>query len=118
MRSALNCKHVKSVTAWGLLFQGEQVGFVVADYSDAGVVTLTINVWNSEAPLYVGEARHGQAGGGGYDKFSGAFDDAIRAKKQGNKMPMDAEAPDMHGTGKESVRSYLEGKGFKVIEVI
>lgn len=118
MRSAFDCKHVKSVRAWALLYKGKEAGFVVANISDAGVVTLTINVWNSAAPLYVGGARHGHAGGYGYDKFSAAFDDAIRSKKQGNKLAMDANAPDMHGTGEESVSSYLESKGFKVIKVL
>ena len=129
MKSAFECKHVSRTDAWALLYKGFYVGRIVANYSEnpnGSVCTGTIGTWlgrdakkkrDIQPPLYIGgESRTGRAGGYGYDKFSAAFDAALRAK-QGNGQVLDAQAASLNACGHMAVRSYLEKKGFVVLEV-
>lgn len=120
MKSAFECKHVKAVTAWVLFYGWDEVGRVVANFSDGrngSVCTCTVAIW--KGPLYQeGEARTGKAGGSGYDKFSAAFYEAITSTKQGNKMAMNPNAKNLSGCGAAAVESYLVELGYRVIRVL
>ncbi len=115
MRTAFDCKHVKSVHAWALLHpdapNGRGAGRIVADFSDnpAGAVcTATVCVW--AGPLAEMPASTGRAGGYGYCKFSAAVDEALCKAGQ--------DAGDMHGRGGSAIRKWFEARGYQCIEVI
>lgn len=110
MKSAYDLNHVKSVKAWGLLFDGEMAGRIVSNFSDnpnGSVCTSTVGFWGG--PLKDKDLSTGTAGGCGYDKFSASVESAL--SKIGVKT-------DFTGRGAYSVRAMLEGFGYKVIEVI
>jgi hypothetical protein len=127
MKSAYGCTHVKSVTAWALFHDGKHAGNVVANYSDnpnGSNVTCTVNFFSG--PLAFLPSTTGKAGGGGYCKFSAAFDDAItRAVKSGHADTPDDTAnlralkvPELHGRGAATCRQWLESVGYVVASVI
>ena len=127
MKSAYDRSHVKSVTAWALFHDGKHAGNVVANYSDnpnGSVAVCTVNLFSG--PLAFIPSATGQAGGGGYCKFSAAFDDAIsRAVKSGKGDTDDDTAklralkvPELHGRGASACRAWLESCGYVVASVI
>lgn len=111
MKSIYDFSGVKSVAAWALLYAGENAGKVIGHYGNSRV--------NVAAFIYAGPladnrcTKHynGSASGYGYCKFSAAFDAALI--KGGHKPSVD-----LHGSGKETVRAYLESLGYTVLEVI
>lgn len=110
MKSAFEFNHVKSVKAWAVLFDGEEAGRIVANFSDnpnGSVCTSSVGFW--AGPLKGKESSTGRAGGYGYDKFSASVSSAL--SKIGVKNDVD-------GRGAASVRSLLEGLGYQVIEVL
>lgn len=126
MKHIFDLSHVKSVKAWALLRGCEPAGRVIANYSDnpaGSVCTVAVHFWDKaekEAGLVPVDAGkpiekwvkpQGQAGGYGYDKFSAAFADALRRK-------YGLEGLKMSGAGESVVRSWLEEKGFQVVEVL
>lgn len=116
MKSAFECKFVKHVTAWALLFNGEEAGKVVANHSDnpnGSVCTLDLIV--HLGPLKSDERQTGQAAGYGYDKFSGAFSDALGKLFKLQQLP---NPTNLSAVGKNACQTYLEGLGYQVIEVI
>lgn len=125
-RSAFDCAHVKSVSAWALLFPEEsgklgEAGKMVANWSDnpnGSVCTATLAIW--DGPLKDLEKCTGQAGGYGYDKLSAAFVDALqRSNFETLDVSRTAEKPrPMHAAGKEKAKEWLTKLGYMVIEVI
>lgn len=115
-KSAYDYSHVKSVSAWALLFNGEQAGKVVANWSDnpmGSVCTCTITVYAGPGKVWKeGYKSHmtGQAGGCGYDKLSGAFSDALHR--------FGVAHPNLHGAGSEACKAWLRSLGYTVIEVL
>lgn len=110
MKSAYEMNHVKSVKAWAVLFNGEMVGRIVANYSDnpnGSVCTATVGFWGGK--LKDTQSSTGRAAGYGYDKFSAAVSSAL--SKIGVKNDVD-------GRGDSSVKALLENLGYSVIEVI
>jgi hypothetical protein len=115
-RTAFDCSHVKSVTAWALVhpesdMDGGCAGRIVANFSDnpaGSVCTATVHLWRG--PLRMDAGTTGNAGGGGYDKFSAAVGDAL------NRAGIDCG--DLHGAGDGAVRKFLESKGYRTIPVI
>lgn len=132
-------KHVSSVTAIALLWEGKPAGKIVANWSDnpAGSVCTAL-VLIHEGPLasIVGDkfcGSIGKAGGYGYDKLSTAIEDALlRAKwhggydDKGDNLPhkvLSNEgkrvidiAPVMGGTGNQ--REVFERLGYTWVSVI
>jgi hypothetical protein len=108
-RTAYDCRHAKSVLAWGLLHDGKMAGRLVADYSDnpaGSVCTLTLSVW--EGPLKdlpVSTPRTARTGGYGYCKASAAFAHIVGDHK-------------LHSAGMSTVRSWLEDRGYDVVDVL
>lgn len=111
MKYIFDFSGVKSVTAWAFLYDGKEAGKVIGHYGNSRV--------NVAAFIYAGpladnrRTKHynGWASGYGYCKFSAAFDEALR--KGGHKPSVD-----LHGSGKEIVKAYLESLGYTVLEVI
>lgn len=106
MKTAYECKHVKSVRAWGLMFNGEEAGRIVADYSDnpnGAVCTLTFSCWLG--PLANLEKTTEKARGYGYDKFNSCLERIFYVNGMGKEYKHDA-------------RYFLNEKGYKVIQVI
>jgi hypothetical protein len=86
MRSAFDMKHVKSVTAWALLYQGKEAGKIVANWSDnryGSVCTATVVIHDGplNPPDGYGYRGTGAAGGGGYCKFSTAVSQAVNKRE-------------------------------------
>ena len=79
MKTVYDLKHVRSVTALVLLWNGTPAGKVVANYSDnPNGSVCTANVWVFEGPLAERlTLRTGVAGGCGYDKLSAAVYDCL-----------------------------------------
>lgn len=116
-KSVYDCKHVRSVKAWALMFDGKFHGRIAANYSDnpeGSVVTVGVSVWAGPLNNAEGGPMLGKAGGCGYCKFSAAFDAAVRNHCKDNDITM----PHLSGAGESSVRAFLETLGYQVLEVI
>jgi len=115
-RSAFDFSHVKSVTAWALVFKGEYAGKIVANYSDnpnGSVVTATVAVYVGPITDWSEGSSTGAAGGGGYCKFSAAVSDAFhRMEKCPNNLPP------LSGYGEGAIREFLKSLGYEVYAVI
>ena len=112
MRSAYELSHVKSVSAMALTHRGGHAGNIVANWGDSdqgSTCTLTLSIW--AGPLK-GDKATGRAGGGGYDKWSAAFDDAARASHP------EMDIPHLHGCGVNAVIDWLESIKYKCLSVI
>lgn len=109
MKTAYDLNHVKSVKAWALLFNGEEAGRMVANYSDnpaGSVCTATVSAW--KGPLKDRQGMTGKARGYGYGKLSSAVFQALR------KGGIDTK----NGDGSENTRQEFELLGYQVIEVL
>jgi hypothetical protein len=107
MKTAYDLNHVKSVSALALLFNGENAGRMVANYSDnpnGSVCTATVTAW--KGPLKDRQGMTGRAGGYGYDKLSSAVFQALR-KSGIDTIKTDGETCKM-----------FESLGYQVIEVL
>lgn len=116
-KSVYDCKHVRSVKAWALMFDGKFHGRIVANYSDnpeGSVVTVGVSVWSGPLNNAEGGPLLGKAGGYGYCKFSAAFDSAVRKHCKNKEIAI----PPLAGAGESSVRSFLESLGYQVLQVI
>lgn len=111
-RSAFDGKHVKSVSAYVLAYNGEMAGKIVANWSDnpAGSVC-TASVYVYRGPLAELPATTGRAGGYGYCKFSAAVADAL------SRVLVDYPQ-DMHGRGESAVEDWFRQYGYVVYRVI
>ena len=110
MKSAFECKFVKHVTAWALLFNGEEAGKVVANHSDnpnGSVCTLDLIV--HLGPLKSDERTTASAHGFGYNKFHAALETALSRRDQ---------TLDLKNVGAGRGRTFFESLGYQVIEVI
>lgn len=111
-KSIFDYKHVRSVNAWALVHDGNHAGKVVANWSDnpaGSVCTVCVIIWIGTL-CDKGERfdAKGKAGGGGYCKFSAAFESAMR----------DQGCKGVHGAGEREVEKWLESKGYEVFRVI
>lgn len=123
MKSAYDYAHVKSVSAWALLFDGKEAGKIVCNWTDnpngSGCV-MTVSIWRGPINDWTDEsvtALDG-SGAGGYDKFSGAFSRVMRKIAKFGKIPQDVIIPDLHGRGSGAIRRFLENLEYQVFEVI
>ena len=106
-------KNVESVTAWALLdIDGHDVGKVVGQYSESGVVSVSIIVYSEEDGKFSGRVV-GKAGGGGYCKFSAAFADCLHK----NGYPI-AVIANIDSRGKGACVRWLEEEGYQVVKVL
>ena len=109
-------KHVKSVSAVAILYEGKPAGRIIANWSDnpnGSVCTAMVGVWSG--PLGEMPKALGRAGGYGYDKLSAAISIAI------NKViaeDPDKIAPTFEGCGMSVVRNWFEQFGYELFEVI
>jgi len=95
-------KHVKSVSAIAILYEGKPSGRIIANWSDnpnGSVCTAMVGVWSG--PLGEMPKAVGRAGGYGYDKISSA------------KI-----APRFSGCGMTEVRKWFEQFGYELFEII
>ncbi len=119
MKTAFECSHVKSVRAWGLVYQGNVAGAVVANYSDnksGSVATVTINVYYGPIAMWRGhlpDMPTGKCGGAGIDKFAVAFHSALH---QLPNLPKSESERKMNSTSE--IRNFFESHGYIVVEVI
>lgn len=106
-----------NVSAYGLMFAGENVGRVV--FKHGAAVTAYVQLWS--APM-----TKGRAGGGGYDRASAAFD-AAAAKLDAPNADHTKTGARAHAAIVRALRteldghkwsSRLEGEGFEIINVI
>ena len=114
MKYAHDYSHAKSVTAWGLLYQGKEAGKLIANWSDnpAGSVCAA-TVWVSAGPLaewYYSFPKTGRARGYGYDKLSAAVASAFIAA---GVQPRALES-----AGNGQTREEFEAWGYTVIRVL
>ena len=109
MRSAYELSHVKSVSAMALTYGGKHAGNIVANWGDSNTCTLTLSIW--AGPLK-GDKATGRASGGGYDKWSAAFDDAARTSHP------EMDIPHLNGCGVNAVIAWLESIKYKCLSVI
>lgn len=111
-KDAFDGRHVKSVTAWAILHNGEMAGRIVANWSDnpaGSVCTATVHIWGG--PLEYLPAMSGKAGGYGYCKFSAAVYDALN-------RAADVGQISMSGAGESAVSRWLESFGYTTARVI
>lgn len=111
-KDAFDGRHVKSVTAWALMFEGEHAGRIVANWSDnpaGSVCTATVHLWGG--PLEYLPSMSGKAGGYGYCKFSAAVYDALHRASDVGQISMS-------GAGESAVIDWFESFGYKVARVI
>lgn len=118
MKNIFDFQHVKGVRAWAIIHKGEQAGKIVANFSDnpmGSVCTAQVILWTGPLATTMMETKSGpslgKAGGYGYDKFSAAVEASLL--KQG----IDPKVS-MGGAGDSAVRSFLEKKGYSIMEVI
>ncbi len=116
-RSAFDCKHVKSVSCWALLWRGELAGKIVADWSDnpaGSVCTCTVVIY--AGPLAELEKATGNAGGSGYDKLSAAFVSAMGRSNLCDLVSAEVEngLRKVHSAGEAPMRKWLESLGYTV----
>lgn len=112
MRSAYDLKHVKSTTAWALLFQGEEAGRVVANWSDnpaGSVCTATLSIWKGPLAYHSDGHLTASARGYGYDKLSQAVYYALKAGKF---------EPKTVRPGNGQTRQEFEAWGYQVVSVL
>lgn len=106
-----------NVSAFGLLFGGDNVGRVV--FKHGAATTAFVQLWSAEM-------KKGRAGGGGYDKTSAAFDaaaskldcpnpDHTKSGARAHAAIVRALAPELDG---RSWSSRLEAEGFQIVNVI
>lgn len=105
MKDAYDLEHVKSVTAWALMFEGEYAGRMIANHGKA--VTVTLVVW--AGPLQAICAT-GRAAGYGYDKLSGALWDAF------NRHGVFKAEVVEHGNGRSE--EEFTSRGYTVLRVL
>jgi hypothetical protein len=131
-RSAFDGSHVRSVTAWALTHPDHPgiAGRIVANWSDnpnGSVCTATVAVFTG--PLAFIPNTTGNAGGGGYCKFSAAVCDALwRAREssatighldQAEREKLDTlDGLTFNGAGESAVCAWFEKHGYQVVRVI
>lgn len=119
-RFANECKHAANVRAWALVWKGKPAGSIVANFSDnpAGAVcTVTIRVYLG--PLKELPIVTGRAGGYGYDKFSEAFEQAMRTGITNfSKFIESRGVRYIGGAGDSVVQSFLESLGYVVARAL
>lgn len=103
-RTAYDLSHVKSVSAWAILYNCKHAGKVVANWGDSGTVTTTVSLW--DGPLKDKLTIHtAKAGGCGYDKLTACLDDIF--------------GRDLTERGTRSIETWLEEiHDYQVIKVI
>ena len=109
-------KHVKSVSADVLIYNGQYAGRIVANWSDnpnGSVCTAVIHVFIG--PLEDIPVTTGKAGGYGYDKLSSAVHEAL-AKVIGPDSGI--ELPNFGGAGMSCVREWFAKHGYELYSVI
>lgn len=124
MKNIFDCKHVKHVKAVALLKNGEMVGRIVANWSDnpaGSVCAAQVMLWDWEVkkkrtvmlmdkPTELSAIMIGRAGGYGYDKFSSAVYQALKAGGLEKDIPVEP--------GAGSTRETFEEAGYTWVEVI
>lgn len=124
MKNIFDLKHVKAVSAVALLKGGELKGKIIANWSDnpAGSVCTaqvllfdretkkkrTVMLMDKETELSA--IMIGKAGGYGYDKFSSAVYQALKAGGLEKDIPVEP--------GAGAVRSTFEKAGYQYVEII
>lgn len=106
-RMAYDCAHVRRVTVWVLLFNGDSAGRIVANHGQSRVVA-TVSVW--AGPLGDTAKSTGLADGYGYHKLSAAVADAL------GRVGLDA--PSMSGAGDGAIELFFIERGYQVIKAI
>ncbi len=122
MKNIYDYKHVKSVAAISLVFNGKQAGKIIANWSDnpnGSVCTACVMIW--DGPLRIERTEKVElmgkieeittnsctkkAGGYGYCKFSQAVGEAINQTQ-------------LNGRGEGAVRKFFEDNGYRWDSVI
>jgi hypothetical protein len=114
--NVFDLKHVKSVSAVAILYEGKPAGKIIANWSDnsnGSVCTAMVSIWLG--PLGDMPRAVGRAGGYGYDKLSAAINEAI--SKVISEDP-DKIAPKFDGCGMSAVRKWFEQFGYELFEII
>ena len=109
-------KHVKSVSAYALLYKGKYAGRIVANWSDnpnGSVCTAVVMI--HDGPFRDMPVTTGKAGGGGYDKLSAAVHEAI-CKTVNKDSGLDI--PDLGGAGMSAVGEWLSKHGYVMQYII
>ena len=109
-------KHIKSVSAYVLMYKGKFAGRIVANWSDnpnGSVCTAVVMIF--DGPLDSMPVTTGKAGGCGYDKLSAAVHEAI-CKTVGKDSGL--VVPDLAGAGMSSVHAWLKEFGYDMHQII
>jgi len=109
-------KHVKSVSAYILLYKGKYAGRIVANWSDnpCGSVC-TAGVYIFDGPFESMPTTTGKAGGGGYDKLSAAVRNALgKIVNEDSGLVL----PDFGGAGMSAVSEWFGKHGYDMHSVI
>lgn len=105
MKYVRETKAGKSISAWVVLKNGEEIAIIQAHYADGG--TVTVNIFSdSEKDRELG-VQHGYARGYGYDKLGSAM----------HGLQIDGVRIQSHGDSGSGFRK-LRDAGFMVIQAI
>lgn len=124
MKNIFDFKHVKGTRAVALLKAGELKGKIIANWSDnpaGSVCTAQVILFDRETkkkrhvmlldkPAELSALMIGRAGGYGYDKFSSAVYEALKAGGLEKDIPVEPAGG--------AVRESFEKAGYTYIEVI
>ncbi|MEI6478548.1 MAG: hypothetical protein WCO52_06190 [bacterium] len=100
---------VRQVSAWVICHEGDCVGKILVAYpkDGAGIVRAFVTIWSG--PLQQDGRMTGKAKGYGWDKTSGAVDDALGNLTNGL---------DLSGRGMGAITSFFESHGYSLWSVI
>lgn len=104
-RRADESRAAKQVSAWALMYEGEQAGRIVWSVGDAGGWTCSVYVF--AGPMGCLPVMTGRATGYGYCKRSASFESALSSAR----IPHQSIA----GRGERAVMTWLKTLGYTVL---
>ena len=111
MESLMQSKAFGRLLVWAVMHEGRHAGHVLGKWAERGNgCTVTVNIWSG--PLAMGGAATARDdGGGGYDKWSSAFVNAIRSIR-------DEKIGHLSGQGIEACGDWIKGHGYDLVKVV